>query len=118
MAKKKEAKVSGVDEGKLWAVLSSVFIILFFVPLWITKPRDEYAVFYAKQAFMLLITYIVYWIIIGILGWIPILGWLIWVLGALFIFVLWIIGIVNAASNKKKPLPVIGELAINWFKGL
>lgn len=118
MAKKK-AKSGGMDEGKLWAILSSVIIVLFFVPLWIIKPRNSYAVYYAKQAFMLLITYVAYLFVVNILGWIiPVLGWLIQALGGLGIFILWIIGIVNATSDKKKPLPVIGKWAEQGFKSL
>jgi len=119
MAKKKvkvkEVKSGVAEEGKLWAILSSVILILFFVPLWVIKPKDDYSVYYAKQAFMLLIACV----IIGIASNIPFIGW--WIigpLGSLALFVLWIIGIVNAASNKKKPLPVIGKLAEDWFKSL
>ena len=111
--KEEKAKVS--EEGKLWAILSSVIVILFFVPLWVTKPRDDYAVYYAKQAFILFIAAIV----ISIASSIPIIGW--WIiapLGSLALLILWIIGIVNAASNQMKPLPVIGKLAIDWFKTL
>ncbi|MBW2991406.1 hypothetical protein KY348_06930 [Candidatus Woesearchaeota archaeon] len=116
MAKKKAAKSGGADEAKLWAILSAVFLILFFIPLWVIKPRKDYAVYYGKQAFMLLITAIAVQIVGAI---IPFIGW--WIilpLGSLAVFILWIIGIVNAASDKKKPLPVIGKLAIDWFKSL
>ena len=106
----------GTGEGKLWAILSSVFLILFFIPLWIIKPKNDYAVYYGKQAFMLLITSIAVQIVGTI---IPFIGpWIILPLGSLAVFILWIIGIVNAASNQKKPLPVIGKLAIDWFKSI
>ena len=111
--KEEKAKVS--DDVKLWAILSSVIVILFFVPLCLVKPRDNYAVYYAKQAFMLFIAAVV----ISIASGIPFIGW--WIIGpigGLAIFILWIIGIVHAASNKMKPLPVIGKLAIDWFKTL
>ena len=42
---------------------------------------------------------------------IPILGW-IW---AIFIFIAWIIGLVNAIGGKMKPVPLIGPLAEKWF---
>ena len=115
MAKKREAKTSGVDEGKLWAILSYLFILWIF-PLWVIKPRKDFAVYHAKQGFMLFIAAIV----INIAGTIlPIIGW--WIilpLGNLAVFILWIIGIINAATNKKKPLPLIGKWAEEWFKNL
>jgi len=33
-----------------------------------------------------------------------------------YIFILLIIGVVNAATNNKKPLPVIGKYAEKWFE--
>lgn len=112
--KKKESKVS--EEGKLWAILSAVFLILFFIPLWIIKPRDSYSSYYAKQAFILFLAAIV----VNVAGTIiPFLGWFVILpLGSLAIFILWIIGIVNASSNTKKPLPFIGKIAIDWFKNI
>ena len=41
-------------------------------------------------------------------------GWLSFILGigSLFVFILWIIGIVNASKGEKKPLPLIGGINI------
>jgi uncharacterized membrane protein len=33
-------------------------------------------------------------------------------LGNLFVFIVWIIGIINAAKGEKKPLPLIGKFEI------
>ena len=117
-AKPKEAKVEApatgaVDEGKLWAILSYLFI-LWIIPLWVIKPRNDFAVYHAKQAFMLFIAWFVLWII----SWIPIIGWIIGMIGWIVLFVLWIMGIVKAASNKKEPLPIIGKWAEEGFKSL
>ena len=111
----KEEKAGVSEDGKLWAILTSVILILFFIPLWIVKPRDSYSAFYAKQAFLLLIASIV----VSILGGIPIIGtFIIGPIGGLLVFILWIWGIVNSASGKQKPLPVIGKWAEDWFKSL
>jgi uncharacterized membrane protein len=48
---------------------------------------------------------------------IPIIGWyLIAPIGGVAIFILWIIGVVTAATNNKKPLPLIGKYAEKWFE--
>ena len=115
MAKKKE-KSKPSDDGKLWAVLSYLFGILWFIPLWVLKPRNDFAVFHAKQAFMLFLTCIAVQIVGSL---IPFIGWFIILpLGSLAVFILWIVGIVNSASGNMKPLPVIGKFAIDIFKDL
>nr|MCK4930185.1 hypothetical protein [Nanoarchaeota archaeon] len=112
---KKEVKSGSVDEGKLWAILSYLFILWIF-PLWVIKPKNDFAVYHAKQALMLFIAAIVVNIVGSI---IPFIGWFIILpIGGLIVFVLWIIGIVNAATGKKKPLPIIGKWAIDWFKSI
>lgn len=94
------------DEGKLWAILSYIFI-LWLVPLWVIKPRNDFAVYHAKQAFGLFLTAVV-------LGWLPFIGWLV----SIFVLVLWVIGIVNAARGVMTPVPLLGPLFEQWFVGL
>jgi len=107
MAKKaKKTKESSISEDKLWAILSYIFILWIF-PLWVIKPRNEYAVYHAKQGLVLFIASV----IISFVSAIPVLGWIIGPIASIILFVLWIIGIVNAATDKKKPVPLIGQLA-------
>jgi len=47
------------------------------------------------------------WVIGGILFWIPVIGWLLWLVIAIFS----IVGIVAAASGKETPLPVVADIA-------
>ena len=107
----KKAKSGKFSDDKLLAILAIVFfwIFIWIIPIWVIKPRRNFAVYHAKQALILFIA----WVIISIAGSvIPSLGW--WViapLGSIFLFVLWVIGIVNAATDKKKPLPLIGKFA-------
>ena len=48
----------------------------------------------------------------GILGVIPKIGWLITTVGYLAGFVFFIIGVINAAGGKMKPLPLIGNFTL------
>ena len=101
------------DRGKLWAILSYIFI-LWIIPWWIIEPRNDFAVYHAKQACLLFLA----GIIIQLAGTIiPIIGWyLISPIGGFLMFILWIIGIFNAVTNNRKPLPVVGKYAEEWFK--
>jgi uncharacterized membrane protein len=107
--KKSKIKKSSKDDSTLFAILGIVLTILGYIIVMVSeKKNDKYAVFYAKQGLVIGIA----WIISIILSTIPIIGW--FVIGPLlnlFILVLWIIGIVYAASGKMKEIPVLGQFA-------
>ncbi len=105
------------SDEKLWAILSYIFI-LWFVPLWLIKPRLKFAVYHAKQAFGLFLTCIVAWIVLTILAFIPVIGWLISIIVWLLLFVCWLIGLIYAATEKEQPIPVVGEMYLGWFKSI
>ncbi|GEL76382.1 hypothetical protein TMU01_06170 [Tenuibacillus multivorans] len=102
----KEEATSDAEENK---GLGVVAYIIFFLPLLVAK-ESKFAMYHANQGLMLLITAV----IINVVGTIiPIIGWiLILPLGNLFIFILWLIGIINAAKGEMKPLPLIGKYEI------
>lgn len=95
-----------IEKNKVMALLA---YIIFFIPLLAAKD-SAYARFHANQGLVLLL----FWIVISIISSIiPIIGWLIiGPLGALFSFVLVIIGILNAVNGKAKPLPLIGGITL------
>ena len=104
-------------EGKGMAVLS-YFGILVLIPLFAAKDKP-FARFHANQGLILLIVDILWSIINRILGAIldgvPLLGGLWGVVSAVVgiaIFVLAILGIINAAKGRAKELPLIGSFRI------
>lgn len=92
-----------VEEGKAWAAIGYLGI-LFLVPL-LAKKDNAFALYHAKQGMVLFIAYI----IVSFLAAIPFVGWVVGVVIYLLLFILFIIGLMNALSGKKKPLPVIGQ---------
>ncbi len=106
------------ENGKLCAILAYLLvgIIWYFVDE--KMKKDEFAKFHVKQGLVLLIASVLLSIIIMILGGIlmlipgigliiPVLAWI----ANIVIFILWIIGIINAAQDKKSKLPIIGGYA-------
>ncbi|MBI4149945.1 DUF4870 domain-containing protein [Candidatus Woesearchaeota archaeon] len=95
------------DDSKTWAFLAYLLSVVGFVLVLMTKKEDTYAMYHAKQSFILFLAWVVTWII----GMIPLIGWLVaWVL-VILLLILWIIGMLNALNGKQVPLPVIGGLA-------
>jgi len=109
-----------VEEGIVWAIIGYLGI-LFLVPL-LAKKDNKFALYHAKQGLVLFIAEIVAMvvalIIMFIVGWIPVVGWvisgLIWLLFWVGMLVMLIMGIVNAATGKYKALPIIGGIAEKW----
>ena len=94
--------------GKINALaLISYIGILFVVPL-LTKEKDEFVKFHAKQGLVLFICEAATWIV---LAFVPVFGWMIANLLDIIWLILSIIGIVNVVNGKKEKLPVIGEWA-------
>lgn len=86
--------------------LAIVAYILFFIPLLTEQKNDPFVKYHVKQGFLVFVAYI----IVMIIGQILFLYWLTWLLN-LAILGLIIVGIINAANGKEKPLPFIGQFA-------
>ena len=86
--------------------LAAVAYLIFFVPLLTNAKDDPFVKFHVKQGLVLFIVWAGTWF----LGVLPFL-WPIIYLVQLAVFVLAIIGILNAVHGKQKELPVIGRFA-------
>ncbi len=83
--------------------------VLFLVPLLTDAKNDEYVKFHLKQSIGLVVTAIAVNVVGAV---VPVLGWFVIApLGGIVVFVLWIIGVLNAMNGEKKPLPLIGKFA-------
>jgi len=100
---KKEDKE--VLEGKAYAILAYLWILC-LIPL-ILKKDNRFAIFHAKQGVILFIGELV----VGFVGIIPILGWLILFFGTILFGVLSLAGIVQALSGNFWKMPVVGDIA-------
>ena len=115
-------KMAKDDEGKVFAIIAYILGILGFLIVLLAKRDNKFAMYHAKQSLVLnvaaIIAFIAVSILGAILGIIPYIGVIFSLLASLLILVvyvgsivLWIMGIVNAAKNVMKPLPIIGQYA-------
>jgi len=101
-----QAEPTDIANNKGMAVLG---YILFFIPLLAAK-ESKFAMYHANQGLALFLALVAVNIVSSI---IPIVGWLIiGPLANLGLFVLAILGIVNAIGGKSKPLPLIGRFRL------
>lgn len=89
--------------------MAIVAYIIFFVPLLTDAKDDPFVKYHVKQGMVLAITAVLV-SIISTFFWRFFLGWIFWIVD-LGLIILWILGIMNASSGKKEPLPVIGQFA-------
>lgn len=101
----KEAPKSTKNDANVAMAIIAYFI--FFVPLLTDSKDDPFVKFHVKQSIVLLIAAVIIWVLGAV---IPVIGWLlIGPIGGLVVFVLWLIGVINAAQKKQTPVPLIGQ---------
>jgi uncharacterized membrane protein len=96
MAKKRVKK--GKTDKRTWAFLATFLTVIGVVLVLILNKRDKYTMHYTKQGMVLFL----FWIVAVVFGWIPFIGWAVWVL----FIVVWIMAWVNALS---------GEMRLTWL---
>lgn len=103
------------DEGKTIAIVAYLTLIGFVVALIMNSSKKHpLATFHIRQMLGLLLTGFA----IGMIGIIPIIGWLINIVAVFFLLYMWIMGLINAVNGREKTLPFLGEKYAEWFKNL
>ena len=105
----------GSDNGKTYAIIAYITWIGWIVALILNSEKKfELAKFHLRQALLIMLALIA----CGIVMVIPILGWLVGIVGYIALLIFWIMGFIAAINGEKKEVPIIGKLAQQWFKGL
>ncbi len=99
------ADPADAEQNKVMGILAYLGILV-LVPL-LTAKQSRFAMFHANQGLILFILWIAMWVV-----WmLPIIGWIA-IFGNLFALLLMVVGIINAAGGKMKPLPVVGGFTL------
>ncbi len=103
------------SEGKTIALIAYLTIIgLIIAFVMNAEKKNAFAKYHIIQSSGLALTGLA----LGIIGLIPILGWILNLIGIFILLFMWIMGLVNAVNEKEKPVPLLGEHYMNWFKNL
>lgn len=96
------------EENKVWAAIGYLGI-LFLIPL-LAKKDSPFAVYHGKQGLALFVAGLV----VGAVSALPVIGWFVVApIGGILLFILFIMGLINALGGKMVPLPVIGKMVEN-----
>lgn len=92
--------------------------LLCYLVGWITglvffliEKDDDFVRFHAKQS---IIVFGTFFVISLIIGWIPIIGWIVSMLLSIFALILWILLMIKAYQGERFKLPLAGDLAEKW----
>jgi uncharacterized membrane protein len=78
------------------------------------EKKQPFARYHIRQSLGLNVTGIA----LGLVNVIPILGWIISIIGVFVLLYMNIMGIINAVNRKEKPLPILGKQYEEWFKSV
>lgn len=95
-------------QHKTLAIIGYIIPLLFFIPLITDAKNNAFAKFHANQQLNLLI----FWVALNVIVMIPVLGWIVYMVGVIAGFVFIVLGVINAANGRMKELPLIGKFRL------
>src|SRR5699024_8218969 len=100
------------EAGKNTAIIAYLTIIgLIIAFVMNSDKKNKYASYRIAQMLGLCLTGIV----IMAINVIPVLGWIVSILGSILLLILWISGLINAVNAKESPVPILGKKYQKWF---
>lgn len=106
---------STTSEGKTIALIAYITIIgLVIAFIMNNEKKNAFAKYHIVQSLGLGLTGLA----LGLIGLIPIIGWIINIVGVLVLLYMWIMGLVNAINEKEQPVPILGNHYIEWLKNI
>lgn len=103
------------EEAKKIAVIAYITIVGLLIAFMMNNDKKfPFASYHIRQSLGLAATGLA----LGVIGIIPILGWVINIVGFFVLLYMWIMGLVNAINEKEKAVPFLGKKYDAWFKGL
>ena len=107
-----EPAVKEKNTTAIIAYLTFIGLIIAFVMN--NEKKEPFASYHIRQSLGLVLTSLV----LSFINVIPVLGWIISLLGFLLLIYMWIVGLINAIKSKELPVPFLGKQYAEWFKSL
>jgi len=109
---------TAATEDRTVAILTYITIIGFIIAIVIhSSKKTALGAFHLRQGLGLVVSGIVLGVGGFVLMFIPILGWLALIAAWIIFFVMWLMGLIAAATGQQKPAPILGAQYQKWFAG-
>jgi len=110
-----EVKENDIEDGKAAAAVAYLFLVgLLISILALHQKGNTFSAFHIRQAIGITIM----GVILSVIAIIPIAGWIAAAVGALLLFISWIIGLINSLNGSSKPVFFFGKAFQKWFSGI
>ena len=113
-----QTTASNENDDKVIGILSYLGILWIIAYIMYGNKKSENNLFHIRQGLGLFIAWIAMYIVGYIMAYIPIIGWLVMLALWIFLLVIAIMGIINAAKGEQKYLPLIGKIAESNLSGI
>jgi uncharacterized membrane protein len=78
------------------------------------EKKDPFAGFHIRQSMGIFASSIG----LSLVALVPLVGWIVAIVGSLLILVLWVLGLINAIGGHMTPVPVLGDKFEEWFSSV
>lgn len=103
------------NDGKVIAIVSYITLIGLIVAFIMNNDKKiPLASFHIRQSLGLVLSALV----LSFVNIIPILGQVVYLVGGVFLLVLWVMGLIGAINQKQEPVPVLGARFQEWFNSI
>ncbi len=106
-------KASNVEEGKTIAIIAYLTIIGLIIAFVLNNDKkNTFAAYHIRQSLGIALTGLA----LSVVNIIPILGWLVSIIGGVILIIMVIQGLLAALGGKEKPVMILGEKYQEWLK--
>ena len=110
-----ENEVTRDTQDKTIAIVAYLTIIGLVVALVLNnEKKDLFAKYHIRQSLGLVLTSLA----LSLVNVIPILGWIVSMIGAFVLLYMWVMGLLNAINGRERPVPILGEKYEEWLKSV
>lgn len=108
-------KNQSTDSSLSIATIAYITVVGLIIAFVMNKDKKEaFANYHIRQSLGLVLTGLA----LVIISFIPILGWIIYIVGIFVLLYMWIMGLMNAINKKEQPVPFLGDKFNEWFKNV
>jgi uncharacterized membrane protein len=108
------SEAAAATEDRTVAILSYITLIGFIAAIFMHQShKTRIGAFHLRQMLGIVLTAAAG----AVCGVVPILGWIVWFLLTIGLFVLWVMGLLAALQGETRPVPLLGEQYQKWFAG-
>jgi len=110
---KENLSITSAPEGKTEAIIAYITVIGLIIAFVINNEKKyPFAKYHIKQSLGM----VVVGLVLVLISLIPVLGWIIYLLGLVFMIYMWIMGLIHAVNGRMEPVPILGDRFEEWFK--